>query len=126
MFRESHAFSGFAVKDAAIAKEFYENVLGINVVEDEMGMHLHFGETEIFVYEKPDHVPATYTILNFPIEDINGAVDELVDKGVKFEIYEGMPQAQDERGILRGKATNDGPDIAWFKDPSGNIFSILS
>jgi len=126
MLRESHAFTGFSVKDQAVAKEFFENVLGIAVVEDQMGLHLHFGETEVFVYAKPDHVPATFTVLNFPVEDINAAVDELVDKGVTFERYEGMPSPQDERGILRGKAANQGPDIAWFKDPSGNIFSVLN
>ena len=126
MLRDSQAFSGFSVKDQATAKEFFQNVLGISVTEDEMGLHLHFGETEIFVYEKPNHEPASYTILNFPVEDINAVVDELVEKGVKFERYEGMPAEQDERGILRGKAANAGPDIAWFKDPSGNIFSLLN
>lgn len=126
MLRESHAFSGFSVSDQAVAKEFYENVLSISVTEDEMGLHLHFGDTDIFVYEKADHTSATFTILNFPVEDINGAIDELVDKGVTFERYENLPAPQDERGVLRGKAANAGPDIAWFKDPSGNIFSLLS
>ena len=123
MLKDSQAFSGFAVKDQAAAKEFYANVLGVEVTEDGMGLHLNVtGGAPVFVYEKQDHVPATYTILNFQVEDIEKAVDELVTKGVKFEKY---GDYQDDKGIARGKSRDQGPDIAWFLDPSGNILSVL-
>ena len=80
----------------------------------------------VFLYQKEDHQPATFTVLNFDVTDIDGTIDSLVEKGVVFERYEDMPATQDERGVLRGKAANQGPDIAWFKDPSGNILSLLS
>ncbi len=80
---------------------------------------------DVFVYEKADHQPATFTVLNFYVDDINQAIDELVDKGVVFERYDSLPAPQDERGVLRGRAAGEGPDIAWFKDPAGNIFSVL-
>lgn len=123
MLKDSHAFSGFSVNDLAKAKEFYVQKLGLEIEED-MGMHLKVaGGNPVFVYEKGDHQPASFTILNFPVDDIDKAVDELTAKGVKFEIYEGTHQ--DEKGIARGKAANMGPDIAWFKDPAGNILSVL-
>jgi len=126
MLQESLAYSGFAVKDLTAAKEFYENKLGLKVDQDNMGTTLHLGGgLSVFVYDKPDHQPATYTILNFPVDDIDAVVDELAANGVEFEKYD-MPHPQDEKGILRGKAAGYGPDIARFTDPSGNIFSVQS
>jgi catechol 2,3-dioxygenase-like lactoylglutathione lyase family enzyme len=125
MFKNTHAFSGFAVTSLAKAKEFYGSTLGIEV-KDEGGMGLQLliaGGNPIFVYEKENHTPAEFTILNFPVDDIDAAVDELTSKGITFEKYEGLHT--DEKGIARGKETNTGPDIAWFKDPSGNILSVL-
>jgi catechol 2,3-dioxygenase-like lactoylglutathione lyase family enzyme len=124
MFRDTKAFSGFSVNDIQKAKAFYEDVLGLDVKEITGGMlsiTLATGAT-ILIYPKDDHTPATYTILNFPVEDIDKAVDALVEKGVTFEHYEDMT---DEKGVMRGRSQNMGPDIAWFKDPAGNILSIL-
>jgi catechol 2,3-dioxygenase-like lactoylglutathione lyase family enzyme len=124
MFKDSKAFSGFAVKDIAAAKSFYGDTLGLDVRDGPMGnleLHLAGGQT-IFVYPKDDHEPATYTILNFPVDDIDGAVDRLTAAGVTMERYEGPDFDQDPKGIMRG----NGPDIAWFKDPSGNILSVLT
>lgn len=124
MLKNSLAFSGFSVNDLHAAKKFYGEVLGLDVKEDQMGFYIHIaGSHPIFVYSKDNHVPATYTILNFPVEDIDKAVDELSAKGVEFRKYEGFHQ--DEKGIARGKSANMGPDIAWFEDPAGNILSIL-
>ena len=123
MFRDTHAFSGFSVNDIAKAKEFYESVLGLEVEESPMGLKLHIaGGTPIFIYAKDDHVPATYTILNFPVADIDSAVSDLTALGVTFVTYQGMTDAQ---GVARGIQAKRGPDIAWFKDPAGNILSIL-
>jgi len=121
----TYAFSGFSVDDPAKAKEFYTDVLGLEVEEiPGMGMHLLLpGGAKVFVYEKGDHKPASFTILNFEVEDIDTAVDALIEKGVEFEKYDGAPQ--DEKGIARGKAANMGPDIAWFTDPAGNILAVL-
>ena len=122
MFEYTKAFSGFAVPDIAEAKRFYGDTLGLRteeLVEGELlALHLA-GDRDVIVYIKPDFAPATYTILNFPVEDVEAAVDELAAKGVTFERYEGFDQ--DEKGISRGQ----GPDIAWFKDPAGNILSVL-
>lgn len=119
-----NAFSGFSVTDQAAAEQFYRDVLGLRVESDEMGLHIFLpGETEVFAYAKADHTPASFTILNFVVEDIDAAVDELSSKGVTFEQYDFGHQ--DEKGIARGKAANMGPDIAWFKDPAGNILSVL-
>jgi catechol 2,3-dioxygenase-like lactoylglutathione lyase family enzyme len=127
MLADSKAFSGFAVKDLDRAREFYGNTLGVRVemLDAENGlMSLHHAEgRETLVYAKPDHSPANYTILNFEVDDIDAAVDELAASGVEFERYDGAPQ--DEKGIMRGRAANRGPDIAWFTDPSGNILSVL-
>lgn len=127
MLEKSHAFSGFSVKDIDKAKQFYGETLGIQVKQDDMGLHLAIpGTNTVFVYQKSDHEPATFTILNFPVENIDDAVDQLVKKGVDFEHYDlGGGAKTDEKGILRGLAANMGPDIAWFKDPDGNILSIL-
>lgn len=125
MFKDSPAFSGYSVDDLAKAKAFYEITLGLKI-SDDMGMiklHLATGG-EVFIYSKPDHQPATYTVLNFPVEDIDHAVTTLAAKGLAFERYDGAHQ--DEQGIARGRAAGMGPDIAWFKDPAGNILSVLS
>jgi catechol 2,3-dioxygenase-like lactoylglutathione lyase family enzyme len=124
MLQDTPAFSGFSVSDQAEAKEFYQNLLGLTVEETDMGLQLKlFGGGTVYVYGKENHEPATYTILNFVVADIDKTVDELGGKGVKFEIYEGLHQ--DEKGIARGISAHMGPDIAWFKDPSGNILSVL-
>lgn len=126
MFKDSHAFSGFSVKDLNEVKEFYGGTLGVDVELDEMGLQLKLaGGNTVFVYQKDNHVPAEFTVLNFPVEDIDKAVDELVGKGVTFERYDDMPFNQDEKAIARGIAANMGPDIAWFKDPAGNVLSVL-
>ncbi len=121
MFAESKAFSGFAVPDLKEARAFYEGTLGLRVSEEHDLLTLHLaGDRDTLVYPKPDHVPATYTILNFPVDDVEAAVDELRQHGVEFERYEGMDQ--DERGI---SLDPNGPRIAWFTDPAGNILSVL-
>jgi catechol 2,3-dioxygenase-like lactoylglutathione lyase family enzyme len=120
MLGESKAFSGFAVDDLEEAKAFYEDVLGLRTSEEHGLLTLHLaGDRPTLVYPKPDHEPATYTILNFPVEDIDAAVDALSERGVAFEIYE--ESGQDEKGVMR----QEGPPIAWFRDPAGNILSIL-
>ena len=125
MFESTKAYSGFAVDDLARAREFYAETLGVKteVISEEAGlMTLKLvGGGETFVYVKPDFAPATYTILNFEVEDIDAAVDQLAERGVSFERYEGFEQ--DEKGISR--ANQDGPSIAWFTDPAGNILSVL-
>lgn len=123
MLKDSEAFSGFSVNDQVAAKEFYGQVLGIPVEESEMGLTLKLASgNNVFIYPKSDHTPASYTILNFPVPNIDAAVDELTEKGVSFERYE----MTDEKGIARGKAAGYGPDIAWFKDPAGNTLSVLN
>jgi predicted enzyme related to lactoylglutathione lyase len=122
MVDSAHAFSGFSVHDLAIAKKFYEETLGLTVAEKGPGLWLHIGGDGVLVYPKPDHVPAEYTVLNFPTDDIEKTVDELSSRGAHFEHYE----FTDDKGIAHGKERNQGPDIAWFKDPSGNILSVLS
>src|SRR5664279_4862724 len=127
MLQDSHAFSGFSVDDMDAAKKFYAGMLGLDVSENPMGMNINVaGGNPVFVYQKDDHRPATFTILNFPVTDIDLAVDDLADHGVVFEFYDDIPGTQDEKGILRGKAARQGPDIAWFKDPAGNILAVLS
>ena len=123
MFRQTKAFSGFSVSDLAAAKEFYGQTLGLDVEEASGALQLKIaGGNPIYVYPKDNHVPATYTMLNFPVDDIDQAVDDLTGKGVKFERYEGMT---DEKGVARGRSQNMGPDIAWFTDPAGNILSVI-
>jgi extradiol dioxygenase family protein len=118
MFEHSKAFSGFSVDDIAKARQFYGETLGIQVSEQHGMLHLHIaGDRDTLVYPKHDHVPATYTILNFPVDDVDAAVDQLSARGIHFERYDGV----DEKGIFRGR----GPTIAWFKDPAGNILSVL-
>jgi catechol 2,3-dioxygenase-like lactoylglutathione lyase family enzyme len=121
VFAQTKAFSGFAVPDLEEARAFYEGTLGLRVSEEHDLLTLHLaGDRATLVYPKPDHVPATYTILNFPVDDVEGAVDELGKRGVQFERYEGFEQ--DEKGISRDPS---GPAIAWFTDPAGNILSVL-
>lgn len=121
MFDTTQAFSGFAVKDVTEAASFYSETLGIEVSEENGLLSLHLSDDHVILaYPKPDHTPASYTILNFPVDDIDAAVDELSERGVSFERYDEF--TQDERGINRG---DEGPPIAWFTDPSGNIFSVL-
>jgi catechol 2,3-dioxygenase-like lactoylglutathione lyase family enzyme len=118
MFEHTKAFSGFSVDDIAKAKRFYGETLGLRVSESDGMLTLHLeGDRDTLVYPKPDHEPATYTILNFPVTDIEATVDELTERGVAFEKYDGL----DERGIHRGI----GPLIAWFRDPAGNILSVI-
>ncbi len=121
MLESTKAFSGFAVDDLRAAWEFYEGTLGLRVSEEGDLLTLHLaGGRDTLVYEKPDFTPATYTILNFPVDDIEVAVDELTTRGVRFERYDGTEQ--DEKGISRAEG---GPLIAWFTDPAGNILSVL-
>ena len=123
MIEFKRAYSGFAVDDIAAARDFYEGVLGVRTSTEMGGMLLNLelpGDRDTLVYAKPDFQPATYTILNFAVEDIDAAVDQLADAGVAMELYENFDQ--DERGIARGP---DGPPIAWFRDPAGNILSVL-
>jgi catechol 2,3-dioxygenase-like lactoylglutathione lyase family enzyme len=120
MFEQTRAFSGFSVDDIPKAKDFYGETLGLRVSEEYGLLTLHIaGERDTLVYPKDDHTAATYTILNFPVDDIDSAVDELAARGVQFERYEGAEQ--DEKGIHRG----EGPLIAWFRDPAGNILSVI-
>jgi catechol 2,3-dioxygenase-like lactoylglutathione lyase family enzyme len=124
MIKITWAFSGFSVNDMAQAEAFYAKTLGLQVEKTAMGLQLHLpsGNT-IFVYQKNDHQPATFTVLNFAVGNIDEAVDELTKLGVKFERYAAIPQ--DEKGIARGISQQRGPDIAWFKDPAVNILSVL-
>jgi catechol 2,3-dioxygenase-like lactoylglutathione lyase family enzyme len=120
MFENTRAFSGFAVDDLAAARKFYGETLGLKTSEQYGLLTLHLaGGRDTLVYPKPDHQPATYTILNFAVDDIDAAVDELTSRGVQLERYEGM--GQDAKGINRA----GGPYIAWFKDPAGNILAVL-
>jgi len=120
MFENTKAFSGFSVNDLETAKKFYGEVLGLKTSERYGLLTLHLaGGRDTLVYPKPDHQPATYTILNFAVDDIDAAVDELVSRGVELEKYDGL--GQDAKGINRA----GGPYIAWFKDPAGNILAVL-
>jgi catechol 2,3-dioxygenase-like lactoylglutathione lyase family enzyme len=121
MLANSKAFSGFAVNDMEKAREFYENTLGLEVSSENGLLNLHLaGDRDTLIYHKPDFTPATYTILNFAVEDIDQAVDELAARGVRFERYEDFEQ--DAKGIAR---PDEGPPIAWFTDPAGNILAVL-
>ena len=126
MFNYTKAFSSFSVDDIRKAKKFYSDVLGLEVKEEgEMGLRLDLStNAKIFIYPKADHQPATFTVLNFPVHDIDESVDELIKKGVRFEQYSGELQT-DAKGILRSNSPEHGPSIAWFKDPAGNILSVL-
>lgn len=124
MFQPKTAFSGFSVNDLAKAKAFYIQILGLQVVEEGVGLRLHLpGGGTAFAYPKDDHQPATFTLLDFVVDDIDEAVDELKSRGVSFDRFAGM--SQDEKGIMRGISQHMGPDIAWFKDPAGNMLAVL-
>ena len=122
LFREAKSFSSFSVNDLQKAKEFYGQTLGLDVSETPEGLELHTGDNTIFLYPKPNHTPASFTVLNFAVDDIEEAVDELSALGVSLEHYNLPDIKTDERGIARGP---EGPTIAWFKDPAGNILSVL-
>ncbi|HEX8771112.1 MAG TPA: VOC family protein [Acidimicrobiales bacterium] len=125
MFRNNEAFSSFSVDDPDAAKKFYGETLGLDVSDiPDMNGLLEVsvaGGGKVMIYPKPDHAPATFTVLNFPVDDIDAAVDELADRGVDFEIYDEGELKTDEKGIMR----SDGPQIAWFRDPAGNVLSVL-
>lgn len=125
MITPADAFHGFSVDDTEAARAFYADVLGIEVTDAEMGgiIRLHLGGgAPTIVYPKPDHTPAGFTILNFPVADVEATVDELTARGVAFERYEGTPVETDAKGVFRG----GGPLIAWFKDPAGNVLSVIA
>ena len=120
MFKDAPAFSGFSTNDVEQSKRFYGDTLGLEVSEANGLLELKLGSGgTVLVYPKDNHQPATFTVLNFPVDDVDGAVEALTARGIRFEHYEGFDQ--DEKGIMRGQ----GPDIAWFKDPAGNILSVL-
>jgi catechol 2,3-dioxygenase-like lactoylglutathione lyase family enzyme len=122
MFKDSKSFSSFSVNDLKKAKEFYGGTLGLGVTETEEGLELHLaGGNTVFLYPKPNHTPASFTVLNFPVNNIEEAVDGLVDLGLRLEHYDLPDLKTDKKGIARGP----GPKIAWFKDPAGNILSVL-
>ena len=121
-FRDSKAFSTFSVNDLKKAKEFYGGTLGLKVAETPEGLEFHLaGGNTVFLYPKPNHTPASFTVLNFPVNNIEEAVDALVELGLRLEHYDLPDLKTDKRGIARGP----GPKIAWFKDPAGNILSVL-
>jgi catechol 2,3-dioxygenase-like lactoylglutathione lyase family enzyme len=122
MFENTKAFSGFSVDDIPKAKQFYGDTLGLKVSEENGLLTLHIaGDRNTLIYPKDDHTPASFTILNFPVDDIETAVDGLAARGVEFERYAGTEIETDEKGIFRG----GGPLIAWFKDPAGNVLSVI-
>ena len=122
MLRDSKAFSGFSAGEIPKVKEFYVGTLGLNVSELHGLLTLHLaGGKDVLIYPKPNHVPATFTVLNFPVKDVDLTVDELTKRGVRFELYDLPNLKTDEKGIMRG----NGPTIAWFKDPAGNILSVI-
>jgi len=123
VFNNTKAFSGFSVDDLRKAKDFYSQVLGLEVSESPEGLELHIaGGARIFIYPKPNHIPATFTILNFPVDNVEATIDQLLKRGVRCEHYDQGNLKTDEKGIFRGP----GPTIAWFKDPAGNILSVLA
>jgi catechol 2,3-dioxygenase-like lactoylglutathione lyase family enzyme len=122
MLKESKAFSGFSVNDIQKAKDFYGRTLGLQVSESHGLLTLQLaGGNKVLIYPKVNHAPATFTVLNFPAENVDESVDELVKRGVRFEIYDESDIKTDEKGIMRG----NGPTIAWFKDPAGNVLSVI-
>ncbi|MGE5821154.1 MAG: VOC family protein [Nitrososphaerota archaeon] len=121
IFKNTKAFSSFSVNDLEKAKKFYGQTLGLGVSESEEGINLQIkGGNDVFIYPKPDHVPATFTVLNFIVDDVDRTVDELTKLGIRFQIYDKGELKTDDKGIFQGK-----PKIAWFKDPAGNFLSIL-
>jgi predicted enzyme related to lactoylglutathione lyase len=123
MLQNAKAFSSFSIDDVSRARDFYSNVLGVTVADIEDMLELRLaGDVRVMLYPKPDHTPATFTVLNFVVDDVEAAVEELKRRGVRFEIYDGPMVKTDDRGIARD---DNGPTIAWFKDPAGNIISVL-
>jgi len=123
MLKNSATFSSFSANNLEEAQAFYQDVLGLNVTKEAMGvLSLHLNDNKVMIYPKPDHTPASFTVLNFKVDDVEKTVDELTARGVKFEHYNYDQLKTDEKGIMRG----NGPTIAWFKDPAGNIFSVLN
>ena len=120
MLKLSNAFSSFSVNDLQQAKSFYADTLGLSVTEEDHGLRINTGETSVFAYPKPNHTPATFTILNFPVQNIEQAVSELSGRGVSFEQYDGEMKT-DPQGIAR----DHGMSMAWFKDPAGNFISVV-
>ena len=118
------AAGSFSVNDIEKAKEFYASKLGLDVSDEEEGLRLQIDGLDAFIYPKDDHEPATFTIINFMVDNIDAVVDELAKRGVQFESYEGEMKT-DEKGIFRGAESGHGPNIAWFKDPAGNILAVL-
>jgi predicted enzyme related to lactoylglutathione lyase len=122
MLKHSKAFSGFSAGDIQTAKKFYSETLGLDVTESHGVLTLRIaGGNNVLIYPKPNHVPATFTVLNFPVKDVDLTVDELMKRGVRFEMYDLPNLKTDKKGIMRG----NGPTIAWFKDPAGNILSVI-
>jgi predicted enzyme related to lactoylglutathione lyase len=122
MLKDTKAFSGYSVNDLEAAKRFYGETLGLDVTENPAGLGLELaGGQRVFMYPKDDHEPATFTVLNFEAADVEATVDALTERGVEFERYEGTPIETDEKGVFRG----EGPLIAWFKDPAGNVISVI-
>lgn len=119
------AFNGYSSNNINESREFYRDTLGVKAEDSMGGLDIAINGQKVFIYPKEDHVPAAFTVLNFVVDDINQAVDELVQKGVEFLRYDNMPAPQDERGVLRGKDANMGPNIAWFNDPAGNILALV-
>ena len=120
------SFSSFSVDNIAAAKSFYAGLLGLELTDESMGLQFSLpGGGSLFMYEKPDHQPAGFTVLNFIVEDISTVIDLYIEKDIHFERYDNLPAEQDERGVLRGKAAGQGPDIAWFKDPAGNVLALI-
>jgi predicted enzyme related to lactoylglutathione lyase len=125
MFKNTKAFSSFSADDLGKAKEFYGQTLGLEVNETKEGLELQIaGGGQVFIYPKPNHSAASFTVLNFLVDDIDKAVDDLVALEIQFESYEGEIKT-DEKGIFRGRSSGNGPNIAWFKDPAGNILSVV-
>lgn len=119
------AFSGYSSNDIESCRDFYSSVLELKLTSEMGGIGFKINGQQIYIYNKDNHTPATYTVLNFVVDSIEQAVDELVSKGVRFKRYDNLPAEQDDRGILRGKDAGYGPNIAWFKDPAGNILSLV-
>lgn len=126
MFKNTKAFSSFSLDDLTKARAFYGETLGLDITEQEgMGLQLRLATGgKVFIYPKENHEPATFTVLNLPVDDIDQAVDYLIKQGVRFEQYSGRMQT-DEKGIYRSNSAEEGPSIAWFKDPAGNFLSVL-
>lgn len=119
------AFSGYTSNDISSCKQFYIDTLGLNVMEVMGGLRLTIDGQQVSISPKHDHQPASFTVLNLVVKNIDAAVDELTEKGIRFERYDNLPAAQDARGVLRGKDVGMGPNIAWFKDPSNNILALV-